>query len=959
MSVQKNTEALFDGRSLRVFFGLIVASGVILGWIGWNLYGSFKTDEKLESETHRVLSLKGTIMHHDEAMTMAARMAAVTGDLSWEKRYRQMEPALDSALAEASGLLRPESSFRIGEMRDANLKLVKMEKLAFALVREGKTEEARRVVFGGEYKNQKDAYQIGTTVLSDRLNGLSESHRRLEAKRVYFEWATIVVSLLVLFFGWAAAFVLFQRWQFNQRRRVAEKLDATEQSFRALIENIPDVVWTSDKNGDSFYLSPNVEQVYGFTADEMIKDSANLWLGRIHPEDCQMVIGALERLFDFGEKFDVEYRIQRKDGAWIWVHDRAMRTYMKDGVKCVDGIFSDVTRRKNSEVALRESEERFRQLAENITEVFWMTDPAKNRIIYISPAYENVWGRTCASLISSPREWIEAIHPEDRDRVMEAAVSKQTKGSYDEEYRIVRPDGQVRWIRDRAFPLKNATGENYRVVGVALDITDQKRAEREIRDLAKFPSENPNPIFRISEVGTMLYSNKPGLEILKTFESAGVPERWTEVAQAVLKSGKTMEIEIECGRQTFTLLFSPAVDAGYVNVYGMNVTLNRNLENQLRQSQKMEAVGVLAGGVAHEFNNILTAVTFSAGFLKEGIPLADPLQHDIKEILKAAARAGALTQQLLNYSQKQLLEPKLLSLNELIGGFQAMLGHALGESVRLSTKLADDLWPVTGDESSLEQVFATLASNARDAMPNGGRFSISTENICLIKGPVGSYVRITVSDTGKGIEPSVMPRLFEPFFTTKGRVKGTGLGLASVYGIVKQNGGFIEIESQPGCGATFKIYLPKAEEKAKDDKTETTQLLAPSDHNVVLLVEDEASVRSMASRALRKKGYTVLETSNGEEALRTVREHSGNIHLVISDLVMPVMGGAELIPRLRSEHPEICVLVISGYSDHTGLAQCAAANAPFLQKPFTPDALCSAVKRTLNDCLSRLQGTKS
>jgi two-component system, cell cycle sensor histidine kinase and response regulator CckA len=384
----------------------------------------------------------------------------------------------------------------------------------------------------------------------------------------------------------------------------------------------------------------------------------------------------------------------------------------------------------------------------------------------------------------------------------------------------------------------------------------------------------------------------------------------------------------------------------------------RRSEEQLRQAQKMEAVGQLAGGIAHDFNNLLTAILSYCELLLEEIRQGDPIRGDIEQIRQAGQRAAGLTRQLLAFSRRQVLQPKVLSLNAVVESTDGMLHRLIGADILLEIRCEPGLWHVLADPGQLEQVLVNLVVNARDAMPRGGRILVTTQNRelradSLLRGNgvrPGSYVALTVRDTGVGIDPANHARVFEPFFTTKEPGKGTGLGLSTVYGIVQQSGGHVAVESAPGEGAMFTVLLPRhlGGEPATASRVDRRRL--PGGTETLLLVEDEAAVRSSARRLLERQGYTVLEARHGGDALRIVEESGRQVDLVVTDLVMPEMGGKELAERLRAHRPGLKVLFMSGYTEKVIAAGgIMPPNTGFVEKPFTVEQLMRRLREILDE----------
>jgi two-component system, cell cycle sensor histidine kinase and response regulator CckA len=396
---------------------------------------------------------------------------------------------------------------------------------------------------------------------------------------------------------------------------------------------------------------------------------------------------------------------------------------------------------------------------------------------------------------------------------------------------------------------------------------------------------------------------------------------------------------------------------GLIYAIARDITDQQRLEEQYRQAQKMEAVGRLAGGIAHDFNNLLTVILGYCELTFGSLYSEDPLRGMIQEIKKAAERAELLTRRLLAFSRKQILQPDVLDLNALLADTRTMLGRLIGEDVEIVFALAPDLWRVKADRGQLEQVVMNLAINARDAMPTGGKLRIETANVTLDEMYISSYsdahlgdhVVLSVTDTGCGMDAAIQARIFEPFFTTKGPEHGTGLGLATVYGIVKQSGGHIEVHSQPDCGATFKIYLPRESGAPLFRKSLSTPDDSKGGSETVLIAEDEDAVRVLTRLALQREGYHVLEARHGREALDMAEQYDGVIHLLLTDLVMPNLSGRQLAEHLQNVRPGIKVLYVSGYMDDAIIRHgLLTANTSFLQKPFSPDVLAQKVREVLD-----------
>jgi len=634
---------------------------------------------------------------------------------------------------------------------------------------------------------------------------------------------------------------------------------------------------------------------------------------------------------------------------------------------------------------LRASEERFRELAENIHEVFWITNAQLSEMIYVSPAYEKIWGRTCESLYAAAGMLKDAIHPEDQERVSRSFAANALNGTYDEEYRITQPGGEMRWIHDRGFPLKNRNGIVYRVVGVAQDITEQKKSFEALRLLETCVSRL-NDIVLITEaepIGDLgprilfvndAFERRTGysreevigrtpriLQGPKTQRAAldrirAALEAWQPVREELLnytKSGEEFWLELD---------IVPVADAkGWFTHWvaiERDITGRRKLEEQFRQSQKMEGIGQLAAGVAHDFNNILADVQMQNDLLEMGENLS-PAQKELTDGISAAVeRAAALTRQLLLFSRKEIMREHDLNLNQSIEGMLQMVQRTLGEHIRMQLKLAAQPMFLHADAGMLDQVLLNLTVNARDAMPKGGVLVIETDGVefdeltaaqFALARP-GSYVRLSVSDTGSGIPAEILPKIFDPFFSTKDVGKGTGLGLATVFGIVQQHRGWINVYSEVGRGTTFRIYLPRLEKISAKKSIVTRSVVLPGGPETILFVEDDKALNAVACKTLNHLGYRVRTAFDGHEALKIWKEHSAEIHLVLTDMVMPGgINGIELGAQLLRENPKLKIIYSSGYS-----AEVAGKDFPlhegvnFLTKPFQLAKLAQILRASLD-----------
>jgi len=580
-------------------------------------------------------------------------------------------------------------------------------------------------------------------------------------------------------------------------------------------------------------------------------------------------------------------------------------------------------------------------------------------------------------------EGIEWYAPEFREIIQSSVQACARDGTpYDLELQIVLATGRRVWVRTIGVAERDAAGTITRLHGAFQDIDDRKLAEEQLRHseqhLRTVIDTSPESITLVSADGIVRQTNAAGLamneadhleEVIgKPLDGFIAPDDRVRVLafHSTVCGGQAGTLTyglvgLRGGKRTVETASAPLslLDGSVCNLaISRDVTDTRRLEEQLRQSQKIEAVGQLAGGIAHDFNNILTIVIGYCEILRAQETLSGPNQAMVGEIEQAGNRAAALTRQLLAFSRKQVLEPTVVNLNDIIGDLSRMLGRLIGEDVVLTSSPFPNLWPVKLDVGQTEQIIVNLAVNARDAMPNGGKLTIETANIewdadyCRSRPErsPGRYVRLSLTDTGAGMATDVVSHIFEPFFTTKEPGKGTGLGLAVVHGIVKQSDGFVDVYSEVGVGTSFSVYYPVAVEAARGDAAARAVEAPIRGTETVLLVEDESQVRLLAKLTLEGQGYRVLEAANGPKALEVVAAQHEPIHLVVSDVVMPEMSGRTLVEQLRTRLPTLKVLFVSGYTDDAIVRHgIIDATYGFLQKPFSPQALSRKVREILDE----------
>jgi len=678
------------------------------------------------------------------------------------------------------------------------------------------------------------------------------------------------------------------------------------------------------------------------------------------------------RVVDAGESFEDEVRVEDAKFGTRWVRHQAVP--VGDGIAITS---RDITNRRVVEDELRASEARYRDLVESVSDGMYRIDP-QGIFTYANQVAWRVLGLPSAEPGLVGRSYLEFVRPDYHDQgrqLYRRQIMERVPVTY-WEFPAVLPDGREIWIGQNVH-IEERGGQVTSLFAVARNITERKQAEaalRESEERHRFLAENSTDLLsRHSPDGVILYaspasrpllgyppSDMVGHSIFDYCHADDIEGLRAASAQVLGRAGLatvSYRIRRRDGRfvwfETTSQAVRDAVPGPVREILSVSrdVTERRRVEEELRQAQKMEAVGQLAGGVAHDFNNLLTAIRGFTDLIAVTFVEDDPRRRDAAEVLRATERAAALTRQLLAFSRRQVLRPEPLSLNSIVGDLTKSMRRMLGDSIRVATSLDSGLWTVRADPGQMEQVLINLVRNARDAMPTGGVLTIETynadeEELSGANIAAGRFGALRVTDTGEGMSDEVRAHIFEPFFTTRSPADRAGLGLSTVYGIVMQSGGHIGVRSAVGHGTSFTVYLPGVD-AAVGRRTPQSGIVRANETggSTILIAEDNEGVRALTVRVLENNGYRVLEAQDGVEALEVAAATKGPIDLLISDVLMPRMGGSELAIRFAATRPLTAVLFISGYMDQDAVRRASDdATAPVLQKPFTPEDLLAAVK---------------
>jgi PAS domain S-box-containing protein len=751
----------------------------------------------------------------------------------------------------------------------------------------------------------------------------------------------------------------------------------SEAQYRSVVDNIKQVIFHTDARGVWRFLNAAWTDITGFTVAETLGRS---FLSFVHPADRVRHAEVFQPLVDKrGDYFGHEARYLTKVGGFRWIEVFAQLTTDPDGhVLGIFGTLTDITERKLADEELAATRARLDHLMASSPAVLYSVPVASSYAIRsISDNVRRQLGYAPEEIVADPEFWTSRVHPDDAPRAWDAWAATPAEGRRSAQYRLRNAAGAYRWIHDERRLVYDESGQPAEIVGSWVDVTEHRHAEADRARLSAVVEQSAEAILITTVDGVIEYVN-PAFErltgqpraqligrtaaVLKS--DASDEEVWTAL-RATLRAGGPWSGQFTHVRPDRTIVQVAAMvfpvrgeDGRVVNYVGgmRDVTHERQIEDQLRQAQKMEIAGRLAGGVAHDFNNLITVITGRAQMLLRDEALEPRHLRHVELINETANRAAALTRQLLAFSRKQAIAPRVLDLHAVLANMTKMLRRLIGEDMELVISAGAGLGCVKADPGQIEQVVMNLVVNARDAMPDGGRLTIAAANVRVDEDTArrrvalrpGEYVVLSITDTGCGMSPETQAHVFEPFFTTKAPDKGTGLGLSTVYGIVKQSEGDVVIDSELGRGTTITIYLPRVEGDVVELLPEHVVGL-PTGSETVLVAEDEDGVRYVVREVLAGQGYQVLEARDGVAALELARRHAGPIHLLLTDVVMPRMGGGELAQQLAAVRPETRVLFMSGYTDDAiALRRAAESDTPLLAKPFSTVGLARRVRDVLD-----------
>ena len=785
-------------------------------------------------------------------------------------------------------------------------------------------------------------------------------------------WALVCAAVLLIIFIPGFAINL------ARRRAVEASLRRSEDKFRSLVETTSDWIWEIDRDNRYVYVSPSIRDLLGYEPEEILGKTP---FDLMPPDEAERVKEEFLPLRQAYQPIDrIENTTWHKDGHLVTLETSGVPVFDQDGLYAgYRGIDRDITERKKAEEALRESEERFRELAGTLQHVFYLFDTREQNLIYVSPAYESVYGRPAENILIRFDDWMDSILLEDQTIFTESykRILKSPEG-VTREYRIIRHDGEVRWVADRGIPIYDENDRVVRVAGIIEDITDRKKTEQSLKEseqrFRELAELLPEVVYEMDLDGRVTFVNRVGVEQFgyshEEFDRGVIgydliaPE---DRERAILSTGESFQgvrvrlneyLAIRKDGTTFPVMArsSPIIKDGQaVGVRGflIDITERKQLESMVQEVQRLESIGKLAGGIAHDFNNLLMGIQGRVSMMLNEIDPGHPYFKQLKDIDDYVAVASSLTRQILGFARAGKYDVKPTNLNDLVDEGIDVFSRTRPE-LEISKKYQPDLWTAKVDQRQIDQVLLNIFLNAWQAMPQGGKITVETRNVVLDQGDAqaysaapGKYVLIAVTDTGIGMDKETREKMFDPFFTTKPLSRGKGLGLASAYGIVKSHQGIITVDSEPNKGTRMNIFLPASEEPAVREAKSPDTLLTGTE--TVLLVDDEPMITDVGGEMAASLGYKVITANGGLDAVEKYKEHQSEIDIVVLDMVMPDMGGGPTFDRLKAVYPDVKVILSSGYSiNGEASAIMDRGCSGFIQKPFNLMQLSHKLREVLD-----------
>jgi len=904
----------------------------------------------VETQLEQLIRLDGTAKHRDEVLAMSAKMAAATQELSWVSRHKEFSPRGwcfpgDGAVNAGSIL-----------MVSGENKLDTMEHEALDLVRQGKHQDAETLLQSPEYQEQRHTYNKRMKAFISHMRKTLEDRRDKHWQKVREALEAVSIALPVVALAWFVAHK--RRKSLRRRAETKQKFSAFAREWQETFNAITDGVCIVDKSGGKIlqcnsamtrFLKRPYNEIIGRSCCELFHDSSE------PARRCPLV-----RMYETRRSETQDFQIHDK---WLNVKVDPLIDNDRNLVGAVH-IISDITEQRKANRALQDGENKFRLAFANAQDAIVWIDVGSGTIVNCNKAAEELFGKSRKEIVGQHHTTLYPAENAEHYHSLLVQSGKTPKSNIEAE--ILTGSGQERTVTIAVSTMDVDRKEIAQ--GIIRDITDSKRAIEEIKNLARFPSEDPNPVMRISKDCEILYANDASSPVLKTWQAQEgqlLPELWCKRIEEIASSSSSETYELDCDNgQTFFMTLQPIAGSGYVNAYGLDITKRKRaekekieLELQLSQRQKMEAIGTLAGGIAHDFNNILAAIQGYLELSLDDLSDENAVRDHLEKILACTGRATKLVRQILTFGRKnqQEKEKEHVQISSIVKEVHGMLRSSLPATIKFNRKIEADSSVVLADPTQIHQVLVNLCTNASHAMCDaGGLLEVALEDVALesetriadeLLGP-GPYVKISVSDSGCGMDKEILERIFEPFFTTRKVNEGTGLGLSVVHGIIKSHDGAIAVSSMPGEGTTFDIFLPKIE----SNEIQGSQPSQPTtkEKEVILLVDDEEMMVDVTKQILVRLGFDVIAKTNSIDALETFQEEPDKFDLVITDQVMPNITGTQLAEKLISIRSDIPIILCSGFPENVSPDQLESMGIrEFIAKPVTRQEIAKTIQRVL------------